>query len=202
MGTRGLMGFTVQEEHFLTYNHYDSYPTGLGSNLLKWLKLHLVIQDDTVQISPEVMGVLTGLEQVEEGSEPTEEQLAKLTARGFTEAQNVSTGRDFYSWLRDCQGDLDLTLRSGFWIKGGYEFGFDSLFCEWGYVIDVDRNCFDTYRGFQQVPATKGIWAGAEMPGSRDGYEAIQRIQSLPFDAIPDLEIEPWVTDLEDSDEE
>lgn len=30
MGTRGALGFIKAGEHKVTYNHYDSYPEGLG----------------------------------------------------------------------------------------------------------------------------------------------------------------------------
>jgi hypothetical protein len=37
MGTRGLLGFIIKGKKNGTYNHYDSYPTGLGNNIIKWL---------------------------------------------------------------------------------------------------------------------------------------------------------------------
>lgn len=38
MGTRGIMGFVVDGQEKLTYNHYDSYPDGLGLDVLRWLR--------------------------------------------------------------------------------------------------------------------------------------------------------------------
>jgi hypothetical protein len=178
MGTRGLVGFTVNGQHLLTYNHFDSYPSGLGAQTFRWLKDRLVTIEDKVVLSPDVTDKLGHLEIVDESASPNDDQLRKLQANGFA-PQRVSNGRDFYSWLRDAQGDLGALIKSGFWIDDGYEFGKDSLFCEWGYVIDVDARRFDVYQGFQKSVPTEGIWARVENePGE---YQPVRRIYSLPF---------------------
>jgi hypothetical protein len=38
MGTRGLFGVRIDDTDKLTYNHFDSYPTGLGKGLADQLK--------------------------------------------------------------------------------------------------------------------------------------------------------------------
>ena len=38
MGTRGLMGVRVDGVDKLTYNHWDSYPSGLGQDILEYLQ--------------------------------------------------------------------------------------------------------------------------------------------------------------------
>jgi hypothetical protein len=38
MGTRGLLGFIIKGVRKGTYNHYDSYPIGLGLNIMKWIQ--------------------------------------------------------------------------------------------------------------------------------------------------------------------
>ena len=35
MSTRGLIGIVCKGKEFLTYNHYDSYPTELGLKVLR-----------------------------------------------------------------------------------------------------------------------------------------------------------------------
>jgi hypothetical protein len=53
MGTRGLVGFTVNGQHLLTYNHFDSYPSGLGTQTFRWLKDRLVTIEDKVVFNTE-----------------------------------------------------------------------------------------------------------------------------------------------------
>jgi hypothetical protein len=38
MGTRGFLGFVLQDKEYITYNHFDSYPSGLGDAVLQWLR--------------------------------------------------------------------------------------------------------------------------------------------------------------------
>ena len=38
MGTRGLLGFIIKGKKKGSYNHWDSYPSGLGMEIITWLK--------------------------------------------------------------------------------------------------------------------------------------------------------------------
>jgi hypothetical protein len=37
MGTRGLIGFVIKGRRRATYNHFDSYPEGLGFDVLRFI---------------------------------------------------------------------------------------------------------------------------------------------------------------------
>lgn len=37
MGTRGTYGFKVDGRYFVTYNHFDSYPAGLGAEIVSFI---------------------------------------------------------------------------------------------------------------------------------------------------------------------
>jgi hypothetical protein len=37
MGTRGLLGLIIQAQRHATYNHFDSYPKGLGSAIVQFI---------------------------------------------------------------------------------------------------------------------------------------------------------------------
>jgi hypothetical protein len=182
MGTRGIIGFITPEgEERLTYNHFDSYPSGIGINILRWLReVDLPTMRDQV-------AALTLI--ANEDEKPTPEQRAAL---GRYVDGNVSTGDDWYSLLRHTQGDLGLTLESGHIIDSA-AFALDSLFCEWGYVIDMQRATFDVYRGFQTEPPTEGRWAGAEdvttpwepAYAGQKRYFPIQRVAQFSLERLP-----------------
>ena len=38
------------------------------------------------------------------------------------------------------------------WLVDRSDFAANSLFCEWGYVVDLDNNTFEVYEGFQKKP--------------------------------------------------
>lgn len=37
MGTRGLLGFIISGRRHASYNHFDSYPSGLGAQVAKFI---------------------------------------------------------------------------------------------------------------------------------------------------------------------
>ena len=40
MGTRGILGFIARGFRKGTYNHFDSYPSGLGDAIIKFILSH------------------------------------------------------------------------------------------------------------------------------------------------------------------
>lgn len=38
MGTSGLFGFVYNGKYYVVYNHYDSYPDGLGQDIINEIK--------------------------------------------------------------------------------------------------------------------------------------------------------------------
>ena len=40
-------------------------------------------------------------------------------------------------------------------LQNSLNFAADSLFCEWVYVIDLDKNTFEIYEGFNHEPLTQ-----------------------------------------------
>ena len=159
MGTRGLYGVVVNGEVKASYNHFDSYPSGLGANIVKFVQ---------------------GIEDVSD----TFEQAQNLTL--VNEDDTAPSGTDWYSELRDIQGDLAENLRIGF-MTNGVSFGQDSLFCEWGYLVNLDDETVEVYRGFQKEPHTEGRWSdydptADESVGYRSShYYGIKRIAVIPF---------------------
>lgn len=154
MGTRGTWGFIHDGEQKLTYNHFDSYPTGLGNALVTALRgrdlEELTRQVDALKVIPE------------DAPRPTEDE---LTRYGDFRDSGVSGGADWYALLRHTQGDLDLTLAAGAIIDGS-TFPADSLFCEWVYVINLDEGMLEVFEGFQDKPHQKGRFA--DMPREED----------------------------------
>jgi hypothetical protein len=176
MGTRGAMGFAIDGELKIAYNHFDSYPTGLGVDILEFLR--------TAELD-KIKQQARDLTLVDSEAEPTPEQIEKLKQYANT---NVSTRslKDWYVLLHQTQGDPAKTLEAGY-VEDGSDFPYDSLFCEWGYVVDLDANVLEAYKGFQEQPHTAGRFASPTTEPDR-GYYPIKLLASWPLDELPSKE--------------
>ena len=187
MGTRGLYGFVLGDQEKLSYNHWDSYPAGLGTETLKFLSGGVDL--DALKSQVENLRVLSQ-EEIDEG--PTDEDREKY---GQYADSGVNRGQGWYSLLRDTQGDWQKTLEAGI-IEDSATFASNSLFCEWGYVINLDTGFLEVYEGFQREPHEEGRFADrveivpkAE-PGDyqRDQYYPIKLVAAYSLRELPTAE--------------
>jgi len=181
MGTRGAITLVAKKKEKTVYNHFDSYPSGLGDILLKWLKANLHRIDEVIQ-------QVEGLKAIDKSTKPTKDDIALLDERAKKAGADtfgdprVSDGDDWYAVLRKCQGNLDLMLASGFYTDSS-DFVMDSLFCEWAYVIDFDDGVFEVYKGFQTQKHDVGRFAAR---GGGGPYYPVKLVGSYGFDSLPE----------------
>lgn len=171
MSTRGFVGWVIDEKVVITYNHSDSYPSYLGKHVLEFLRSG---------VAPTLREKLKQVRLVDDdvaGPTPAEREQYKQFF------QQVSGGDDWYAVLRDLQGDLRLILEAGITPVVGEEWAYNSLFCEWGYLVDLDENVFEVYKGMQTRLPILGRWAGIP---SDDGYFPVSRARSWHLDELPD----------------
>jgi len=55
MGTRGLLGFIINGARRGSYNHWDSYPQGLGNAIVKFI---LSLNDEQIKTMAERVAAL------------------------------------------------------------------------------------------------------------------------------------------------
>lgn len=159
MGTRGAMIFVIDGEEKVCYNHWDSYPDGLGVKMLKWLR-------EAVADLPKLKAQARELKMVDENTNPSAEEIAKLAHLSWNKAEHggdadLRPGQQWYDLLHQTQGEPAMVLEAGY-NADGHDFVYDSLFCEWAYVVDLDADVFEVYRGFQTAEVTAGRWAGKQ----------------------------------------
>jgi hypothetical protein len=165
MGTRGLFGFRYKGKYYLFYNHFDSYPTGLGADIVTQIKEAI----DHNRFD-EWKEKLLLLEVVNEDVEPTAEQIERL--KPFTDLTvNRQSTSDWYCLLRKCQGKLQDTLDTGVFYDEGYSENYlmGDIFIEFSYVVNFDDNTLDCYTSRQQF----GKYPLDALPD----YQALQKIE-------------------------
>jgi hypothetical protein len=198
MGTRGFISFVVDGTEKTAYNHWDSYPDALGSDVLKWLR-HVC----EVETGPEVLlSEARNLRVVSPQDKPTAEDVARFSQFSWNKDQHggdsdLREGQEWYDLLHETQGNPMLILQAGV-IEDAGKFPLDSLFAEWGYVIDLDAQQFEAYQGFQHSPHSAGRFA--DRPSATDGYYPVALAASWPLGSLPtDAE---FLAALESGDDE
>jgi len=153
MGTRGAFGVIIGEEEKIGYNQLDSYPEGKGVENLRWLRNANV---------PIIRKQARDARLVGDNVKPTPEDIAALKAATDLSVSEQSTD-DWYCLTRGTHGDIGAMLECGY-IHDWHTFPLDSLYCEWAYIVDIDKEVFEVYSGFQRTLPLAGRWAGRPTP--------------------------------------
>ena len=153
MGTRGAIGFISDKKEYITYNHFDSYPDGLGNDVLNFLNSTRL----TVDVMKERVKEIRLIN--ERKDEPTDEDIKKcMLAKTVNTGVSEQSFQDWYCLLREAQGKLDKYLEVGI-MPDNHDFLLDSLFCEWAYIINLDTSKLEVYKGFNRNQNGKGRYA-------------------------------------------
>lgn len=156
MGRRNLtMVISNGQTKVAQYGQWDGYPTGQGSTALSFL--HKVVSDGELAKFKDCVDSIKWL---------TEEQVEQID-------KDNNWVRNYPYLSRDAGADIlnaiyygKLEVNEGFntkkvttvdvlGLQNGEDFAADSLFCEWAYVIDLDKGTFEAYKGFNKSPLTE-----------------------------------------------
>ena len=182
MGTRGAYGFHKGGVDKIAYNHWDSYPTGLGADVAAFVCQHT---------DEEMATIFDRIVIVDTKEKPTSDQIAECMPF-FDGNVSEQTPEDWYCLLRKAQGNLEAYAGGLRYMIGQADFLKDSLFCEWGYVINLDKGVLEVYRGFQKAPSKNRYHTN----GDDSGYCNCALIREVPFATI--RETPTYMATLED----
>lgn len=179
MSTRGFIAFAAGGPAKVAYVHSDAYPSGLGVDVLNWLR--------SVPLDDAADGV-RALRVVDPQSRPTAEDVERLHDYfdpyvDMTDPETFErrTYATWYQVLRGTMGDPALILdagviedMSGLPYSGGAHYG---------YLVDFDARTFEAYDGCQREAHTDGRFA---LPVPNEvGYYPARLVGSWPLDALP-----------------
>lgn len=149
MGTRNLTCVVKDGQYKIAqYGQWDGYPDGQGLDILDFLT-HKMNREVFEQKVAQVISL-------------TEDDLHKLwvdmgivaDVHGFVGMDQSDKfyarypelsrdrGAEILGMVQDSDKPMSLELYT--------DFAGDSLFCEWAYVIDLDKNTFEVYKGFNE----------------------------------------------------
>jgi hypothetical protein len=124
MGTRGLFGLIIQGRKYATYNHFDSYPKGLGAMIVVFIlslspsdiaAMAQRVRDIIVSFNYHTMTPSNSRQWVDPGSKPSTELQERYSALGYAELTvSEGTTEDWYCLLYTTRGAKALpAIQSG-----------------------------------------------------------------------------------------
>lgn len=186
MGTRNLTCVFLEGEYKIAqYGQWDGYPGGQGATALEFLR-GLVADGKLGQFTDRVRATsqITLDEYkamwVECGANPDADFVAWDVSRKF--------GSRYPHLSRDAGAKILAMVLEGTAnkLQRQVEFSGDSLFCEWCYVVDLDRGTFEVFKGFNKVPLLPGDRFFGQ-PGDKSEYQPVRLVKSYRLDALPEL---------------
>lgn len=177
MSTKGLYGVRKNGVDKLTYNNADSYPSWLGDQIIMFIK----------ENSNEKLNKFFDLVKVvDENIPPRIEDIDVCVRNGYTDLDvSARSVGDWYCLTRELQGNFKvysslINLEQTIYMIDNHEFIYDSLFCEYAYIINLDDNTLEYYVGFQQKPDKENRY-GIK---SRNNYYPCKMLKAYPLDEI------------------
>jgi hypothetical protein len=126
MGTRGTITFIFNGKIIKVYNHWDSYPSGLGVKLIN--ELQILLKAMSID---EIIEKFNKIKILAHDYQPTDEDIEKL--QKYTDLSvSRQTTNDVYCLLRHTQGSIIKILDAGY--VSNYEGDED-----YNYTIDFDE---------------------------------------------------------------
>lgn len=184
MGTRHLIAVQLDNQYRVAqYGQWDGYPSGQGKTVLEFLKsmdrkkFEERLRQSSFLSDDEIEGI---------NKQIKDDRLEEKWQRKWPHLSR-DAGADILQMVQDSEAGLKL--------KDSIAFAADSLFCEFAYVIDLDKNVMEVHGGFNKTPPATGDRFASlpiEQPEHRKGqpieHYQVRLIKSYPLDALPTQE--------------
>ena len=177
MSTRGAFGYRVDGKDYVTYNHFDSDPGGLGADIANFVQ--------TINTEKGWGRFKKYAQRVELVSEQT--NASRELVERYKRYSDLSVGsgkaQSWYCLLRKIQGVPTLTeIFSGplGHMIDSQGFLLDSLFCEYAYIINLDTMSLECYVGFQKQPKPSNRYG----TNNDRGYYPVALMGNLPLESL------------------
>lgn len=198
MGTRHLIAVQVDGEYKVAqYGQWDGYPSGQGVGILNFL---LDMDKNAFAAAVRACTEITEDEYkaawVSCGADPDSEYATLEVSQKFAATYphfSRNCGSEILKHVQDAGAD-------GLKVNLYLDFAADSLSCEWAYVIDLDKNTFEVFKGRNKTPLDPSErFANLEVDHS-DGrrYYQVKLVKTYDLDRLPCEE--EFVAELEGED--
>ena len=181
MGTRNLVAVYVDGEYKVAqYGQWDGYPEGQGELCLSFLRDEM---DETI-----FREQLKNVHFVNEKEMNSLFEEFRADPYGSISMSNYNKLKEAYPELhRDTAAKILKLIQDGKvrFLKDDLEFAADGLFCEWAYVIDLDKRTFEVYTGFHKEPLTEKDRFYFLKEKEYGGYSGVHMVFAWNIDDLP-----------------
>ena len=171
MGTRNLTAVYCDGEYKIAqYGQWDGYPEGQGATALAFAnKISDVYSRELFR------------EKVRKCHWLTEGEISAIDALPDWSKKFPELSRNTGAEILELVNSSD-----GLGLVNNVEFAADSLFCEWAWVIDLDKNTFEGYEGFNKTqPLTEEDRFFFLRDKERSGYYGVKLKKKYSLDDLP-----------------
>jgi hypothetical protein len=191
VGTRNLTMVQLDNEvKVAQYGQWDGYPTGNGETCVSFIKNSLSLLEDKIKFKSEIRKLRKAT--------PDEIAILEESAENFT---------IIAPWLsRNICADILRLIFMGSvkYITGHsdeYSFGYNSLFCEWAYLVNMDNETLEIYRGFNKDKLNEDDRFYRDEP-DRSGYYGVRLCKTYKFTDLKDYSMKELEENLYGEDDE
>jgi hypothetical protein len=171
MGTRHLIAIMANGEYKVAqYGQWDGYPSGQGVDALNCLRV--------LNMEAFKERVLTCHWLTKEEADNLEQE-RKMLGEDVFYKRNPQLSRDTGAKIISI-----IAAKPDLGLINKIEFAGDSLFCEWAYVIDLDKATFEVFRGFNKEPLSPEE-RFANMADNEGEYNGIKHIATFSLSSLP-----------------
>ena len=149
MSTRGAYGFIIDGQEKIAFNHWDSYLSGLGVDVFKFIKSKSI---------KKLKEIALNIQLVDDSTKPTKAQIKDCLSKITSDyPDEIKKSKRWSELLSECKIEsYDNGLK---YMLDNHDFLIDSLFCEWAYIINLDTKVLEIYQGFNNGRNKNGRYA-------------------------------------------
>ena len=196
MGTRHLIAVQLDGEYKIAqYGQWDGYPEGQGMTTLHFLrsmdedKFKSALRNSSFISDDELMALWKQYGADDDGMV------------SLSDADRMKKDHPEYS--RDTSADILQMVQEhpeGMKLHNQIGFAANGLFCEWAWVIDLDKRTFEGYRGFGSNPLTEQDRFYFLRDLEQNGYSGVKLAAEWSLDNLPSDE--DFLAAFKEDDEE
>lgn len=181
MGTRNLTAVYLDGEYKIAqYGQWDGYPEGQGLTALEFLR-----SMDEAQFKQ----ALRNSSYIEAGELRCLWQRYGADDNGMVSMDDADRmKKDYPQFSRDTGAGILQMVQNhpeGLKLHDSIGFAADGLFCEWAWVIDLDKRTFEGYRGFGNDPLTEKDRFYFLRDLEENGYSGVRLVAEWSIDELP-----------------